>query len=105
MVQATRLVGGSLSTNALQDYLGPWSTSLLREGLLSDLKVRGPFQIKSRSSPTLEGWILEDLKEVVRAHKMSPEGSEVLDIGNPSHRLTEDGVKACLQNRLRVVVR
>jgi hypothetical protein len=55
-------------SNALQDYLGPWSTSLLREGLLSDLKVRGPFQINSRSP---RKWLLpmpaESLKAALEA--------------------------------------
>jgi predicted MPP superfamily phosphohydrolase len=59
----------------------------------------------TREGATVTPAFLEDLKEVVRAHQMSPEDAEVLDIGNPTHRLTEDGVKACLQNRLRVVVR
>jgi hypothetical protein len=41
--------------NALRDYLGPWSATLLKEGLLNDLKVRGPFQIGSR---TPRKWLL-----------------------------------------------
>lgn len=41
--------------NALRDYLGPWSATILKEGLLNDLKVRGPFQIGSR---TPRKWLL-----------------------------------------------
>lgn len=39
----------------LNDFLGPWSAALLREGALNDVKMRGPLQLGSR---TPRRWLL-----------------------------------------------
>lgn len=49
--------------------------------------------------------VLKDLREIVATHGMEPQGSPVLDIANPTHRLTPEGVKACLDEEMRVVLR
>jgi hypothetical protein len=48
---------------------------------------------------------ITDIEELLNTHRMAPAGSPVMDIGNPSHRLTQAGVDACMQLNLRVVLR
>lgn len=48
---------------------------------------------------------VEDLRGLVDEHKMDPDKSPVLDIGNPKHKLSEAGMKSCLRTDLQLVIK